>query len=97
MGPLVHGPKHTSRLPFTGSDIAAAIVLIVVLECVQLAQSMPRVPEWFAARPAWQRWPAYYGLALLIVSIGELGRGASSTFSFDLRMMPDAALRQGQR
>ncbi|HEY2588344.1 MAG TPA: hypothetical protein VGI81_21570, partial [Tepidisphaeraceae bacterium] len=88
---LAHGPwlGHPEMstfplgiLPFRGSQIRLALVLILAMELTQWAASIRGTAGRWARLPVWVRWPAYYALILCILLLGELGARTFIYFQF---------------
>ena len=86
-GPFGGVPKAglvtLANAPFNAFDLWLAAGLIVLMEVIEWARRRHPESRLLADRPVWLRWPAYYAMILLILGIGDLGRGASSTSSSD--------------
>jgi D-alanyl-lipoteichoic acid acyltransferase DltB (MBOAT superfamily) len=69
--------------PFTRNDLMLAVALVMLLQLIHLLQrSRPTVVDALMARPAWVRWAAYYGMVLLILSVGMFGAQSFIYFQF---------------
>lgn len=69
-----------SPVPF--SKFVLDIVVIISLECVQIAQGKKSIQEFFGDNPFWVRWLIYYALALAILFFGEFDSRQFIYFQF---------------
>jgi D-alanyl-lipoteichoic acid acyltransferase DltB (MBOAT superfamily) len=69
--------------PFTRNDLLLAIALVLLLQLIHMLQrNRATVIDALMARPAWVRWAAYYGMILLILSVGMFGAQSFIYFQF---------------
>ena len=71
----VHSP-----IPF--DQFILDVIVIISLECIQIAQGKKSIQEFFGNNPFWVRWIIYYALALAILLFGEFDSRQFIYFQF---------------
>ena len=62
--------------------IVPAIAAIMIMEVMQVFQRRGSVRQWFAGRPVWFRWAAYYAVVGSILIFGQFGAQQFIYFQF---------------
>jgi D-alanyl-lipoteichoic acid acyltransferase DltB (MBOAT superfamily) len=75
-------PQALLKLGVEKIETLIALLSIAGLFAVHLVQERMEIKDWFALRPAWQRWGFYYSAALFTIMLGRFGKQQFIYFQF---------------
>ena len=74
--------SHFISFAFSGGLLVLMLSLVLGLFAIELIQPTDDIRDAIAAAPVWVRWPAYYALVTVVLTLGVFSQSPFIYFQF---------------